>query len=83
MRNFRTKKVSLKMECTCVEINYFKEHYSDYYEFLGCDVCESKIHGFYLKEFYKRKSIVLCNTERLDLSSYEGLPRFVCASILY
>ncbi len=82
MEKFRTKKVSVKLECACLETFFFREKFGEYYEFLGSSICESKVHGYYLKEFFKLKSIIRCNVENLDLANYDELPRFVCTSIL-
>lgn len=83
MRQFRTKRIKVTLECLCVETSFFRKNFLDYYEYLGSSLCESKVYGYYLKEFYKRKTTVHCEALGIDPQVLDDLPRFVCASSIY
>lgn len=83
MRQFRTKKVKVTLDCFCVETSFFRKNFLDYYEYLGSSLCESKVHGYYFKEFFKRKSTLQCEALGIDPQVLDDLPRFVCVSPYY
>lgn len=83
MEKFRTKKMSVKLDCVCMNKEYFDVHYFEYYVFLNMQICYSKVHGTYFKSFYKLKSLVYILSLGLDKSKYYELPHFVCASKIY
>ena len=83
MEKFRTKEMSVKLNCTCVNKEYFENTYREYYEFLSCSIVNSKTHGFYVKTFYKLKPLPLIIPSSFDVVSYSNLPIFVCASKIY
>ncbi len=83
MKEFRTKKMSVKISCACVSNEYFDSHFRDYYDFLVFDIGESKIHGYYRKTFYKIKPVSAVISLGLDMNRYVDLPSFVCTAVIY
>ena len=83
MKEFRTKEMSIKVRCACVSLEYFSNHFGDYYDLIAYDFAHSKVHGTYIKFFYKLKpsnSIVFSD---IDEDSYCQLPSYVCKSTIY
>lgn len=83
MEKFRTERMSVKIDFTCVNDDYFNIHYSDYYDFLSYGYAKSKVHGYYLKTFYKLKTFLSATHSGLDMNLYYDLPLYVCASEIY
>ena len=83
MEKFRTKEMSVKINCTLMNKEYFENNYREYYEFVSCEISKSKRHGYYNKRFYKIKSLRVLNSLGLDMDCYFNLPIFVCASEIY
>lgn len=83
MEKFRTKKMSVKINCTLMNEEYFDNNYREYYEFLSCEIAVSKTHGFYAKKFYKLKSVPLIIPSTFDLKLHANLPIFICTSKIY
>lgn len=83
MEEFRTKTMSVKISCTCVNDEYFDTHFRNYYNFVTCQIGVSKKHGYYNMRFYKIKSLQVLNSSGLDMNRYFDLPIFVCASEIY
>ena len=83
MEKFRTKTMSVKLICTCMNQEYFDNNYREYYEFITCDIASSKIHGYYNKRYYKIRSLKSLNSSGLDMDCYFNLPIFICTSKIY
>lgn len=75
--------MDIKLWFTCVNDDYFENHYRAYYEFLSYDVKTSKLHGSYLKTFYKLRPYEAIVHSCLDKDLYCELPFFVCTSKIY
>ena len=83
MKEFRTKEMSIKVRCTCVSDEYFRNNLRDYYSYLASDLSESKTHGFYFKTFYKLRSFSEIIDLGFDVDKYSKMPAYVCASKIY
>lgn len=83
MKEFRTKEMSIKICCACVNDEYFSNKLRDYYCFLSCSIPYSKKHGYYRKTFYKLKSFYELSDLGCNTIEYSELPTFVCASEIY
>lgn len=83
MEKFKTKTMTVKIPCTCVNQEYFDSHLRKYYNFMTCEISSSKRHGYYNKRFYKIQSLRVLNSLGLDMDRYFNLPDFVCASEIY
>lgn len=83
MKEFRTKEMSIKVRCACVNHAYFSTHFSDYYDLVAIDYARSKVHGSYFKFFYKLKNKDSIVFSDIDDSSYFQFPPYVCKSTIY
>ena len=83
MKGFRTKEMSIKVRCTCVSDEYFRNNLRDYYSFLAYDLSESKKYGFYFKTFYKLISFSELICLGLDVRTYSEMPTYICSSKIY
>ena len=83
MENFRTKEISVKLCCTCINEDYFSTHYRRYYEYLSFETKKNKLYGTYVKSFYKLRPYEFFVETGLSDDLYCELPFFVCASKIY
>lgn len=83
MKEFRTKEMSIKVRCACVNDDYFDLHYRDYYDYLTYELIKSESRGSYVKSFYKLKTFESVANFGIDEDLYCELPFFVCASRIY
>lgn len=83
MEKFRIKKMSVKLYFSCVNDGYFNNNLRDYYEFLSCEICDSKIYGYYLKSFYRLRSFSELFALGFDAVKYSEMPTNICASRIY
>ena len=83
MEKLRTKTMRVKIPCALMNKEYFENNYREYYEFLSCDIAESKTYGFYVKNFYKLKCPPLIIPSTFDLELHANLPIFICTSKIY
>lgn len=83
MKEFSRKTMCVKLTCTCVNQNYFDEHFISYYDFLTCELIKSKSRGSYVKKFYKLKPYDYFDKHGCGDDLYCELPFFVCASRIY
>lgn len=83
MKEFITKKMSVKLNCACINDTYFSNNLRDYYEFLSCEICDSKIYGYYLKSFYRLRSFFELIDLGFDAIKYSEMPTNICASRIY
>ena len=82
MKTFRTKSLNVKLECACFNPVVFSE-IEDYYIYLTSEVCESKVHGYFIKRFFMLRPKHILEAFCYDVSSYDDMTRFVCVSPLY
>lgn len=83
MENFKREMMSIELYFTCVSEEYFYNNLREYYDFLTFELCKSKIHGTYGKQFYKLKSFSDIQALGLDSDFHYKLPCFICASEIY
>lgn len=83
MEKFRREMMSVEVLFTCVNDDYFDDHFRDYYDYLGFDISKSEVHGVYGRYFYKLKSTSDIVALRLDMNFYYRLPSFICKSEIY
>lgn len=83
MKQFRTKEMSVKLSFTCVSNEYFANNLRDYYVYFSSELCESKVHGFYFKTFYKLHSYSEFVVLGFDTNKYSELPAYICVSKIY
>lgn len=84
MKEYRTKVMSIKVRCACVNSEYFSNKYSDYYDLISWDLSESKRYGKHLKSYYVLKPFSDIKALGLDEDFYfDELPAYVCTSIIY
>ena len=82
MNEFRTKEMSIKVSCACVSPRYFYNNFRDYYDLIAYDFYRSKVHGPYIKFFYKLKPLNSIVSD-IDEDFYCQLPSYVCKSTIY
>lgn len=83
MEKFKREMMSIEILFTCVNDDYFDDHFRDYYDYLYFDFSKSEVHGVYRRMFYKLKSLSYILYLGLDKNIYLKLPSFVCASEIY
>ncbi len=83
MKEFRTKEMSIKIRCCCVSVEYFSNNFRNYYDFIGHNFSRSKVHGTYIKFFYKLKPLNSILLSDIDEEFYSQLPPYICKSTIY
>ena len=83
MKQFSKKTMSVKFYFTCINEDYFNNHYRAYYDFMAFASSRSKAHGFYVKSYFKIKTMSDILSLGLDKKTYYELPTYVCSSVIY
>lgn len=82
MKTNRTKNLSVKLQCECYNPGDFTS-IKDYYTYITSELCNSKSHVDYFKNFFMLRPYHELESLGYDVSSYDSMSRFVCVSAIY
>lgn len=83
MKEFRTKEMSFKFRCTCINDEYFRNHLRSYYGFVSCEHFKSNRYGSYSKTLFILRSFSELCDFGISATKYSEMPLFVCVSNIY